>query len=100
MSVVEGKAVAVADDLTPAEVQALRRSCRRFVHGRGYRSAADYLAEISAETDLDFYGAGGVSHEPPSPTSGEPRIPVRCPFSPSDLRFWPPFEDKLSLIHI
>jgi len=53
----------VVDDLTPAEVQALRRSCRRFVNGDGYRSAGDYLREIPKVTELDFYGDGGVVEE-------------------------------------
>jgi len=67
----------VVDDLTPAEVQALRRSCPRFVHGNGYRSAADYLSEIPNETELDFYGDGAVVEELERETAavlGKPRV--------------------------
>jgi threonine aldolase len=49
--------------LTPAEVRALRRSCTRFVAGDGPRTAADYLAQIPPDTEVDFYGIGGVVEE-------------------------------------
>ena len=50
-------------ELAPADVEALRRSCTRFLHWHGYRSAADYLAEIPTDTETDVYGQGGVVAE-------------------------------------
>ncbi len=46
-----------------AELQALRRSCVRFLHSHGDRSVAAYLAEIPADAETDFYGMGGVVQE-------------------------------------
>ncbi len=46
--------------LSPAEVQAMRRSCRRFLHGAGPRAAADFLRDIPPDTATDVYGTGGV----------------------------------------
>lgn len=48
---------------TAAEVQALRKSCRRFLHGSGHRSAADHLQTIPIDTEIDNYGSGGVVEE-------------------------------------
>jgi threonine aldolase len=48
---------------TMAELDALRRSCRRFLGGHGYRSTAEQLAMIPADTVDDTYGEGGVVEE-------------------------------------
>lgn len=42
------------------ELAELARSCDRYVHSHGRRSAADLLAEIDPETELDRYGDGGA----------------------------------------
>ncbi|HVB45482.1 MAG TPA: beta-eliminating lyase-related protein [Streptosporangiaceae bacterium] len=46
-----------ADD---AELSALRARCTRFLHGHGQVVAADLLATIPADTEVDRYGDGGV----------------------------------------
>lgn len=43
-----------------AETEALRRTCTRFVRGHGQATAGTALSDISPETELDHYGAGGV----------------------------------------
>jgi len=48
---------------TMAELDALRRSCRRFLGGHGYRSTAAQLAAIPVDTVEDTYGEGGVVEE-------------------------------------
>lgn len=52
-----------AGRLSPVEVQSLRRSCRRFLHGAGLRLASDVLRDIPPDTVTDVYGAGGVVAE-------------------------------------
>ncbi|MFL5796669.1 MAG: threonine aldolase family protein [Actinomycetota bacterium] len=52
-----------ADELTPEDERALRRSCTRFVAWHGNRTAASYLAEVPDDTDADQYGEGGVVAE-------------------------------------
>ncbi len=42
------------------ELRALEARCTRFVQGHGRRTAADLLAEIPPDTELDRYGEGGV----------------------------------------
>ncbi len=56
-------AEALTVDLSPAEEDALRRSCTRFLHWHGYRTPADYLTEIPTDTAPDLYGLGGVVEE-------------------------------------
>ncbi len=48
----------MADDVGRME-EALRR-CTRFLNGHGRRTAADMLAGIPPDTEMDRYGAGGV----------------------------------------
>jgi threonine aldolase len=48
---------------TPAELLEIRRSCRRFLAGHGYRSPADHLAAIPRDVVPDMYGDGGVVAE-------------------------------------
>ena len=48
---------------TRAELDAIRRTCRRFLGGHGYRSSAEQLAMIPADTIDDTYGEGGVVEE-------------------------------------
>lgn len=50
-------------DPSSEEVEELRRSCTRFLHWHGDRSAADFLAEIPADAAMDVYGQGGVVDE-------------------------------------
>jgi threonine aldolase len=50
-------------DITPEELDALRRACTRFLHWHGLRSPADYLAEIPQDAVADTYGEGGVVEE-------------------------------------
>ncbi|MHB1987151.1 MAG: threonine aldolase family protein [Acidimicrobiales bacterium] len=42
------------------ELTTLAKSCTRFLQGHGPRTAADFLDEIPADTELDRYGDGGV----------------------------------------
>ncbi len=44
----------------PEELSELAKSCTRFVHSHGRRSAAELLSEIPAETEVDRYGDGGA----------------------------------------
>lgn len=46
-----------------AELDAIRRTCRRFLGGHGYRSTAAQLAAIPADVQEDVYGEGGVVAE-------------------------------------
>lgn len=55
--------VTAAVEVSPTEVDAIRRSCTRFLHWHGWRSAASYLAEIPQDAALDRYGEGGVVEE-------------------------------------
>jgi threonine aldolase len=50
----------VSDD---ADIRALRDGCTRFLHGHGPVRAADALATIAADTEVDRYGEGGVVAE-------------------------------------
>jgi len=43
--------------------EALRRTCTRFLHWHGNRTAADYLSEIPPDVATDRYGEGGVVEE-------------------------------------
>ena len=45
------------------KVEALTRSCTRFLHGHGPRTARDLLATIPADTAVDYYGIGGAVAE-------------------------------------
>ncbi|MEX5717902.1 threonine aldolase family protein [Geodermatophilus maliterrae] len=47
----------------PDDLDALRLACDRALTGHGPARAADLLATIPADTDLDRYGAGGVVAE-------------------------------------
>src|SRR5258708_36675337 len=42
------------------EIAALRAGCTRFLTGHGRVSAAEMLATIPADTEVDRYGEGGV----------------------------------------
>jgi threonine aldolase len=46
-----------------AKLEALTRSCTRFLHSHGRRSAADLLATIPVDSAMDYYGIGGVVEE-------------------------------------
>jgi threonine aldolase len=46
--------------LSEEEATSLREECRRFLHGHGPVQAADLLASIPPETEVDRYGDGGV----------------------------------------
>ncbi|HEY5266954.1 MAG TPA: beta-eliminating lyase-related protein [Acidimicrobiales bacterium] len=46
-----------------AEVMAATRSCTRFLNGHGPRSASEQLAAIPLDTEIDYYGVGGVVQE-------------------------------------
>jgi threonine aldolase len=48
---------------TTAELDAIWRSCSRFLGGHGYRSPAEQLAAIPADVVPDTYGDGGVVAE-------------------------------------
>jgi threonine aldolase len=52
-----------AEELTPEEERALRRSCTRSIVWHGNRTAASYLEELPQDTDPDLYGEGGVVAE-------------------------------------
>jgi threonine aldolase len=54
---------ATSDELSPAEQDALRDQCTRFLAGHGPVTAAGLLASIPAGTVADRYGAGGVVAE-------------------------------------
>jgi threonine aldolase len=43
-----------------AKLEALAESCTRFLTGHGPRRARDLLATIPADTEIDYYGIGGV----------------------------------------
>jgi threonine aldolase len=45
------------------KIEALSRSCTRFLHNHGRRTAADLLATIPADSAMDYYGIGGVVSE-------------------------------------
>lgn len=45
------------------DLEELYRRCSRFLNGHGPRSAADFLAEIPADTKVDRYGESGVVGE-------------------------------------
>lgn len=62
MSVKRSRTKASAEP-TPAELDAIWRSCRRFLGGHGYRSPAAQLAAIPADVIADTYGDGGVVAE-------------------------------------
>jgi threonine aldolase len=49
--------------LSASQVAELRKSCTRFLHSDGRPTAAEYLAQIPLDTELDFYGIGGVVDE-------------------------------------
>jgi threonine aldolase len=46
-----------------AKVEALMRSCTRFLQNHGRRTAGDLLTTIPVDTALDYYGIGGVVSE-------------------------------------
>jgi len=43
-----------------AEVSAAMHSCTRFLNGHGPRSVSEQLAGIPEDTEIDYYGVGGV----------------------------------------
>ena len=49
-----------ADVMTDAEISELRGRCTSFLHGHGPERAADLLATIPPDTEVDTYGDGGV----------------------------------------
>lgn len=51
---------ASAESLSAASLMALRETCTRFLNGHGRQSAAEFLALIPPDTDMDRYGQGGV----------------------------------------
>lgn len=51
------------EDISPEELDALRRSCSRSLHWHGWRTAASYLAELPQDVTSDVYGEGGVVEE-------------------------------------
>jgi threonine aldolase len=46
-----------------ADLEAIRRSCTRFLGGHGHRSTAAQLAAIPPDVEADVYGEGGVVAE-------------------------------------
>ncbi len=60
MSQPESRGEEVAKRLAAASLLARRDACTRFLNGHGRQSAADYLALIPADVDMDRYGQGGV----------------------------------------
>jgi threonine aldolase len=54
---------ATTGELSAAEETALRDQCTRFLTGHGPVTAADLLASIPADTEVDRYGDGGVVTE-------------------------------------
>ncbi len=46
--------------MTDAEISELRGRCTSFLHGHGPERAADLLATIPPDTEVDTYGDGGV----------------------------------------
>ncbi|MEO5703539.1 MAG: beta-eliminating lyase-related protein [Candidatus Limnocylindrales bacterium] len=46
-----------------AELEDIRRTCRRFLGGHGHRSTAEQLAAIPQDVQADSYGDGGVVAE-------------------------------------
>src|SRR6266540_4356738 len=50
-------------EISPEEMDSLRRGCTRFLHWHGWRPPADYLAEIPQDAAPDVYGEGGVVEE-------------------------------------
>lgn len=45
------------------ELERIADSCERFLHGAGRRKAKDLLGTISPDTEIDYYGTGGVVEE-------------------------------------
>jgi threonine aldolase len=45
------------------KVEALTKSCTRFLHGHGRRTAGDMLGTIPVDSAMDYYGIGGVVAE-------------------------------------
>jgi threonine aldolase len=43
-----------------ATIDAVMKTCERFVNGHGPRVARELLATIPADTEIDYYGAGGA----------------------------------------
>lgn len=52
-----------AAEISPEEMDSLRRACTRFLHWHGWRAPADYLAEVPQDAAPDVYGEGGVVEE-------------------------------------
>jgi threonine aldolase len=50
-------------EISPEEMDSLRRACTRFLSWHGWRPPADYLAEIPRDAAPDVYGEGGVVEE-------------------------------------
>lgn len=45
------------------EAESVMRSCTRFLGGNGPRTIADLLTMIPTDTEIDYYGVGGVVHD-------------------------------------
>ncbi|HEV3186633.1 MAG TPA: beta-eliminating lyase-related protein [Acidimicrobiales bacterium] len=45
------------------EAESVMRSCTRFLGGNGPRTVADLLTLIPTDTEIDYYGVGGVVHD-------------------------------------
>jgi threonine aldolase len=52
-----------AEEVTPEELESLRRACTRFLSWHGWRTPAEYLDGIPGDVDPDVYGKGGVVEE-------------------------------------
>jgi threonine aldolase len=50
-------------EVSPEEMDSLRRACTRFLSWHGWRPPADHLAEIPPDAVPDVYGEGGVVEE-------------------------------------
>lgn len=45
------------------ELERVAEGCERFIHGSGRRKARDLLGTIPPDTEIDYYGTGGVVEE-------------------------------------
>jgi threonine aldolase len=59
----DNEGMPATEELSPAELAALRAHCSVFLSGHGQVTAADLLASIPADTVTDHYGEGGVVSE-------------------------------------
>ncbi|HSO93649.1 MAG TPA: beta-eliminating lyase-related protein, partial [Candidatus Dormibacteraeota bacterium] len=49
--------------MTEAELAAARAGCKRYLNGHGIPTAAEHLASIPPDVEIDRYGSGGVVHQ-------------------------------------